>query len=88
MNNLVYGFTLFSHNKMQNNRDKERFMDVYSELKVALGEVNKVPVTKRPVWIIKILKNLEHMFGEEVLEYMFQVIGVRLKTGRWSAPQG
>jgi len=63
-------------------------MDVYSELKVALGEVKEAPVTKRPAWIIKILKNLETLFGEEVLEYMFQVIGIRLKTGRWSTPQG
>ena len=61
-------------------------MDIYSELKVALGEVKKAPERNRPVWIIKILKNLEHLFGEEVLEYILQVIGIQLKTGRCSAP--
>ena len=63
-------------------------MDVYSELKVALGEVKNASETTRPAWIIKILKNLEALFGEEILEYMFQIIGVRLKTGRWSVTQG
>jgi hypothetical protein len=66
---------------------KGEFMDVYSELKVALGEVQKAHVTKRPAWIITILKNLEHLFGEEVLEYMLQVIGSRLRTGHWSVSQ-
>ena len=58
-------------------------MEIYAEIKEALGEIKKSPDQHRHKWVSYILKKLETLFGEEILEYVIIVAGNRLKYGKW-----
>jgi DNA polymerase III delta subunit len=58
-------------------------METYAEIKEALGEIKKNRDHQRHKWIAHILKNLEALFGEEILEYIIVLTGNRLKYGKW-----
>ena len=58
-------------------------MEVYAEMRKALGEIKKDPHNDRYRWVPYILKRLESLFGEEVLEYIIVLTGNRLNYGKW-----
>ena len=58
-------------------------MGTYAELERAFGDIQELPHQLRHTSIVNILKTLESLFGEEVLEYIILMIGSRLKMGQW-----